>query len=70
MDVVLLKDVEYNINLSLKRANSVKEFLLKQGINCESWEIIGLGEESPLYLEFNEQFKNRRVQIIVTYSKT
>lgn len=65
-----LGNKEYNINLSLKRANSVKEFLLKQGINCESWEIIGLGEESPLYLEFNEQFKNRRVQIIVTYSKT
>jgi outer membrane protein OmpA-like peptidoglycan-associated protein len=53
----------YNDKLSNKRVNSVKAYLLQQGIKEESIkQTIGLGELT----EFNDRKKNRRVDIFIT----
>ena len=53
----------YNDKLSNKRVNSVKAYLLQQGIKEESIkQTIGLGELT----EFNDRAKNRRVDIFIT----
>jgi outer membrane protein OmpA-like peptidoglycan-associated protein len=54
----------YNMNLSLKRAQSVKEYLVKKGIDASRLEIEGAGESRPKVPEtgpgFDEQ--NRRTE--------
>ena len=55
---------EYNIDLSLKRAYSVKSFLIENGIT-NNIETIGHGESKPLHENNNKENKtaNRRVEI-------
>lgn len=45
---------EYNLSLGDRRANAVKEFLLKQGVPQTSMNTISYGEERPLCREDNE----------------
>ena len=57
-------DDQYNVQLSLKRAQAVKDYLIKLGVAAERLEVKGYGEENPL--EDNESSEgravNRRVQ--------
>lgn len=56
---------KYNKDLSLKRANSVKEFLVKKGINKNLLDTKGMGESAPLKQNTSDENKslNRRVEI-------
>ena len=57
-------DEDYNVELSIKRAQAVLEYLVKLGVPETRLEVIGFGEENPL--EDNEtslgRAINRRVQ--------
>ncbi len=55
---------KYNKKLSQKRANAVKEFLVKLGIDGKRLEAIGHGEENPIDPSKGEEAneKNRRVE--------
>ncbi|MCY0977486.1 OmpA family protein [Chryseobacterium wangxinyae] len=55
-------------NLSWTRANAMKEYLLKQGIESKRIKVVGLGHLNPLvYPEITEadRVKNRRVEIVL-----
>lgn len=55
---------EYNKNLSQNRADSVKEFLVKAGIDESRLEAVGYGEEKPIADNDTKEGKekNRRVE--------
>ena len=55
-------------NLSWTRANAIKEFLLRQGIESTRIKVIGLGHLNPvIYPEITEsdRMKNRRVELVL-----
>ena len=56
---------EYNIYLSLLRAQSVKSYLVSQGINSKRLIAQGYGEDEPLDPDHSKKawVKNRRVEI-------
>jgi outer membrane protein OmpA-like peptidoglycan-associated protein len=61
---------DYNQQLSLRRAQSVRDYLVQAGINASIVNVKGYGKTSPL-LEGNTseaRSKNRRVEIAVTDS--
>ncbi|HET6612864.1 MAG TPA: OmpA family protein [Kofleriaceae bacterium] len=51
---------QYNLMLSEKRANAVRDFLVSQGVDASRIEVLSFGEERPAYKNAN---KNRRVEI-------
>ncbi len=58
---------EYNMTLSAKRANAVKDFFVAKGISADRLSATGYGETKPKYAndsEANRQ-KNRRVELAV-----
>lgn len=58
---------ELNMELSKKRAQAVRNYLIEQGINGERIETKGWGETKPLTDNSNEieRQKNRRVEIVI-----
>ena len=60
--------VEYNLALSLRRANSVREYLTGAGIDMARLEVAGFGEERPLDSSAAESAyaRNRRAEFQVT----
>ena len=56
---------EYNMALGERRANSVKEYLVLQGVDGQYIEVISYGEERPAALGSDESSwaLNRRVEI-------
>ncbi len=58
---------EYNLRLSERRANSVKEFLIKRGISAERIFSHGYGESEPIADNVTEAGKrlNRRTEITI-----
>jgi peptidoglycan-associated lipoprotein len=54
----------YNLSLSAKRSNSVRGFLIEQGVNPDQLFSISYGKERPLSLEHDEMAwqQNRRAQ--------
>lgn len=58
---------KYNKELSQKRADSVKQYMLDKGIEAERLEAVGYGEERPLEKGENAAAwdKNRRVDFFV-----
>jgi peptidoglycan-associated lipoprotein len=60
--------VEYNLALSLRRANSVREYLTGSGIDVSRLEVAGFGEERPLDSSMAESAyaRNRRAEFQVT----
>jgi outer membrane protein OmpA-like peptidoglycan-associated protein len=57
--------VEFNNELSLKRSEAAKNYLLDKNIKADSLIINGFGESQPKYSD-NEWGKNRRVEIVFT----
>jgi outer membrane protein OmpA-like peptidoglycan-associated protein len=56
-------DAEYNRELSLRRAESVKRYLVANGIAAQRLETQGLGEDSLLTPDSPDDGANRRVEI-------
>lgn len=58
----------YNKDLSQRRAESVRRYLIERGVAAERLEAIGYGEEKPLVSGNNESAwsQNRRVDFFVT----
>jgi outer membrane protein OmpA-like peptidoglycan-associated protein len=57
----------YNLALSLRRANSVKDALVREGVPAASITVIGRGEEQ-LLVQTKDQVRepqNRRVEIVI-----
>jgi OmpA-OmpF porin, OOP family len=59
---------EYNVDLSLQRANSVADYLIKGGINPTRLKIQGYGKQAPLKKGNDETTRaiNRRVEVRFT----
>ena len=57
--------VDYNIDLSIKRAESVKRALVNFGIDQKRIQVIGKGESVPYVPNDSEEnrFRNRRIEI-------
>lgn len=56
---------EYNMALGEKRANAVRDFLVTQGVNGSSLEVVSFGEEQPAAAGSDEGSwaQNRRVEV-------
>lgn len=56
---------EYNMALGERRANSVRDFLVQEGVNNAQIEVISYGEESPAAFGSSEESYglNRRVEM-------
>ncbi|MFA0811289.1 OmpA family protein [Microbulbifer epialgicus] len=56
---------EYNLALGERRANAVRDFLVLQGVDAATLEVISYGEERPAQMGSNEAARamNRRVVI-------
>lgn len=56
---------EYNLALGERRANAVRDFLVLQGVDASSLEVISYGEERPAQTGSSESARsmNRRVVI-------
>lgn len=59
---------DYNRNLSLKRADAVRQALMNNGIASERIQIRGYGEEYPVATNQTEagRQRNRRVEVIIS----
>ena len=59
---------EYNMGLSLRRANAVKDYLNSQGINAARMTVKGYGETAPAYSNDTPEgmAQNRRVEFLIT----
>jgi outer membrane protein OmpA-like peptidoglycan-associated protein len=54
---------EYNKQLSLRRAETVKHFLVQKGIDPKRLDTVGYGSEKPLAPDHPDDPSNRRVEI-------
>ncbi|MEA2082559.1 MAG: OmpA family protein [Elusimicrobiota bacterium] len=61
----------YNKKLSLRRAQSIRNYLVSKGVPKERFMVSGFGEEKPIASNRNRagQMKNRRVEIIILKSE-
>ncbi|MEO9099840.1 MAG: OmpA family protein [Ginsengibacter sp.] len=59
---------EYNMGLSLDRANSVRNYLASQGIDPSRLTVKGFGEDAPAYSNDTPEgmAQNRRVEFLIT----
>ncbi|MGH6828864.1 MAG: peptidoglycan-associated lipoprotein Pal [Rhizomicrobium sp.] len=59
---------EYNLALGARRANSVKEYLVAQGVTADRLQTISYGKERPICTESNEECwaQNRRGVSVIT----
>jgi len=58
---------KYNLRLSKRRAQTVQETLIGQGVNPERWVIKNFGEDNPVTTNATNEGlqQNRRVEIII-----
>jgi outer membrane protein OmpA-like peptidoglycan-associated protein len=59
---------DFNIKLSQQRANSVREFLIAQGMSSDTITATGMGQDNPVADNNTTTGRqlNRRVEIIVS----
>jgi peptidoglycan-associated lipoprotein len=60
--------IQYNVALGEKRANSVKKFLVEQGVSADRISVISFGKEKLLDQGTTEEAyaRNRRANFVVT----
>jgi outer membrane protein OmpA-like peptidoglycan-associated protein len=60
--------VETNNELSLRRAISVRDYLISQGVAASSTDVAGLGSARPIAdnTTADGRARNRRVEIVIT----
>src|SRR5688572_26444668 len=60
--------VEYNLALSLRRANAIRDYLSNFQLDANRFEVVPLGEERPLSSGTSESdyARNRRGEFIIT----
>jgi len=58
---------KYNMGLSLRRANSVKAYLIRKGISENQLSVTGFGKENPVADNRTNDGRrmNRRVEFII-----
>lgn len=58
----------YNLDLSVKRANSIKNYLVNRGVNSSNISIEGYGKQNPIANNATAagRAKNRRVEFIIS----
>jgi outer membrane protein OmpA-like peptidoglycan-associated protein len=58
---------EYNLKLSLQRAQSVQDYLVKEGVKSDRIKVAGKGFREPMLPNSNasNQAKNRRITVSV-----
>jgi OOP family OmpA-OmpF porin len=59
--------LEYNLDLSHRRATSVRAYLVSQGLSAEAIDAAGFGERRPVASNDTEAGRelNRRVEIVL-----
>ena len=59
---------EYNMGLSLRRANAVRDYLVSKGIDGSRMTVKGCGESAPAYTNDTPEgmAQNRRVEFLIT----
>jgi len=59
---------EYNMGLSLRRANAVHDYLVSKGIDGSRMTVKGYGESAPAYTNDTPEgmAQNRRVEFLIT----
>ena len=64
-------DPDYNMKLSLNRANAIKDYLSSQNLSIYITETQGYGDRYPLESNLSERGrqKNRRVEVIIKHNK-
>jgi outer membrane protein OmpA-like peptidoglycan-associated protein len=62
------KDIETNYTLSIKRVQSIKNYLIEKGISTKRIQVIGFGGTQPKYGRRDK--RNRRVEILVLYNNS
>ena len=62
---------ELNKTLSEKRANAVRSYLLKKGVDEDRMTAVGYGEEKPVATNKTAagRYKNRRVEFVVSFEE-
>jgi OOP family OmpA-OmpF porin len=60
-------DAKYNLGLSYRRAESVKNYLVSKGIDANRLSVVGFGEDKPLVSNKTRAGRavNRRVEFKV-----
>ncbi len=60
-------DADYNSKLSQKRADAVREVMIKKGINPNRITSVGYGEKYPIATNINDEgrAKNRRTEFVI-----
>lgn len=56
-----------NLHLSMERADSVRRYLVQQGVPASSIAVVGYGEHAPV--DNKQKQRNRRVEIVVGDAK-
>ena len=58
---------QYNLNLSVNRADAVKSYAVSKGVDSDRLKIVGKGESEPISSNLTDEGKssNRRVEIVI-----
>jgi OOP family OmpA-OmpF porin len=56
-------NARYNQQLSVRRAESVKRFLVSNGVGAERLDVVGYGGDRPIAPDRPDDPHNRRVEI-------